>query len=157
MPFPNSAFSLRARKGFLMGAAALLSAAFMLHCNSASGTGPANTVDSLSFVAPAAGAQIKFNDTNYIIFQTDTSKYPEHNLYVSFSLDSGKCWAPACLAGGAFPPFKLKGDKGEVRLDTLKWVPSDYPFVAAGKSIQFKATNYPPIIITRTTGMFTIN
>ncbi|GEM_PF-5976023 len=142
-------------KGLAMaGLMAVLSTSFM-HCDPASTAPVATAPDSIKIVSPSMGASLKLTDTALIIMKIDTTLFNRTGLYISFSTDSGKCWAVDCMRGGSLPPYKVKPGKGAVRLDTVKWVPADYPFAEAGRSVKLKIIDYPPSTITRITGFFT--
>jgi hypothetical protein len=140
----------------LLGIAATISLS-ALHCNSSDTPVAPVTKDTaaVQILAPLAGAQFKLSDTNLIILQIDTARFNRTGLYIAFSADSGKCWAIDCLKGGALTPYKIKGDKGAIRKDTIKWVPKDN-FAEAGQSVKVRIIDYPPSTITLMSGYFTI-
>lgn len=158
MPFPSLSFKLRdsvirmlrsRQRLLLLGITTVLSLSTM-HCNSSdTPAGPVGSADSIKIISPAAGEKVKLTDTNLIILQIDTNLFNRTGLYLSFSLDSGKCWAVDCLHGGTLPAYRVKPGKGAVRLDTIKWVPADYPYTAAGMNVKLKIIDYPPVTITR--------
>jgi hypothetical protein len=155
-----SAFPSRPRgiTTFLKGLSliGLASLAFsFLHCDSSTSPAPVATADTIKILSPVKGASLKLTDTALIILKIDTTLFNRTGLYLSFSTDSGKCWAVDCMRGGSLPPYKIKPGKGAVRLDTIKWVPADYPFAEAGNSVKLKLIDYPPSTILRMTDYFT--
>ena len=142
------------RRLALAGVAALLSFGVM-HCDTASGPPAGTAQDTIKIVSPAPGAALKLSDTALIILKIDTTLFNRTGLYLSFSTDSGKCWAVDCMRGGSLPPYKIRPGKGAVRLDTIKWVPADYPFAEAGRSVKLKIIDYPPSTIIRISEYFT--
>lgn len=151
LPLPRSR-SLRALA--LAGLAASLSLC-VTHCDSSTNPPAAAAQDTIKIVSPMPGAALKLSDTALIILKIDTTLFNRTGLYLSFSTDSGKCWAVDCMRGGSLPPYKIKPGKGAVRLDTIKWVPADYPFAEAGRGVKLKIIDYPPSTIIRISEYFT--
>ncbi|MDB5049776.1 MAG: hypothetical protein JWO30_2847 [Fibrobacteres bacterium] len=153
MPFKNSQVASRWNKGlFFLGLVSILSLSAM-HCNSGESDSDQAAVQ---IIAPVAGAKFKITDTNYIIIQTDTARFLRRAYYVAFSTDSGACWAPDCGKGNSLTPIVLKGNKGAIRRDTVKWVPGDDFFIKVGQSVKVRVVDYPPSTITLYSGFFTI-
>ena len=146
MPFMNSRTASKWNKSlFFLGAVSLLSLSAM-HCGSDSPSAVSEG-DAVQILAPAAGAKFKITDTNLIIIQTDTVRFLRRAYYLDYSADSGKCWEAQCLKGNSVKSFKLTGNKGAIRKDTVKWVPGDDPFIKAGQSIKLRLVDYPPSTI----------
>ena len=155
MQFKNSkSASIWSKSLLFLGAVSLLSLT-AIHCGSGDSTA-ATPEPAVQIISPAAGAQFKLKDTNYIIVQTDTARFLRRAFYVAFSTDSGACWAPDCGKGNSLTPIQLKGNKGVIRRDTIKWVPGDDPFIAVGQTVKVRVVDYPPSTITLYSGLFTI-